>query len=85
MGARRIAVAGAIVLLGACSSPEATRMRAGGPGADVGNVRPVVELHGGARPYHDTPRLIEPHGLQDVSAARHADRAPERADERRGR
>ncbi|MBX6363845.1 MAG: hypothetical protein IRZ00_08260 [Gemmatimonadetes bacterium] len=41
--------------LAACASPEASRVRGGGPGADVGNRRPVVQLHLGAKPYHDTP------------------------------
>jgi hypothetical protein len=40
----------------ACTSPEATRTRGGGPGADVGN-HPAgpVELHAGARMYAGTP------------------------------
>lgn len=38
----------------ACTSPEATRTRAGGPGADVGNHGPM-ELHGGSKPYYGTP------------------------------
>jgi hypothetical protein len=42
-------------LLTACSSPEATRTRGGGPGADVGNRGSPVELHAGAQPYHNTP------------------------------
>ena len=43
------------LLLAACSSPEATRTRGGGPGADVGNRGSPVELHAGAQPYHNTP------------------------------
>jgi hypothetical protein len=42
----------------ACSSPEATRVRAGGPGADTGNRSQVVEMHEGSEPYWRTPRLI---------------------------
>jgi hypothetical protein len=39
-----------------CTSPEATRTRGGGPGADVGNhPRGPVELHAGARMYSGTP------------------------------
>jgi hypothetical protein len=39
-----------------CTSPEATRTRGGGPGADVGNhPRGPVELHAGARMYAGTP------------------------------
>jgi hypothetical protein len=45
--------------LAACTSPEATRTRAGGPGADVGNRGPV-ELHGGSQPYYATPNVL-PH------------------------
>jgi hypothetical protein len=41
----------------ACTSPEATRTRAGGPGADVGN-RGDIELHAGADMYHGTPTLL---------------------------
>ena len=40
----------------ACNSPEATRTRGGGPGADLGNhPRGPVELHGGARMFAGTP------------------------------
>lgn len=39
-----------------CTSPEATRTRGGGPGADVGNhPHGPVELHAGARMYSGTP------------------------------
>jgi hypothetical protein len=44
-----------MAVLSACTSPEATRERGGGPGADVGNRGAVVELHGGAEPFHGTP------------------------------
>jgi hypothetical protein len=37
-----------------CTSPESTRMRAGGQGADVGN-RGQVQLHANADPYYQTP------------------------------
>jgi hypothetical protein len=39
----------------ACDSPEARRTRGTGPGADVGNRRPVVDMHQGAQPYYKTP------------------------------
>jgi hypothetical protein len=39
----------------ACASPEATRTRGGGPGADPGNHGAVVQLHAGAKMYHKTP------------------------------
>jgi hypothetical protein len=60
--------------LAACASPEATRTRGGGPGADPGNRSGVVLMHEGARPYHDTPRLIAPYGFDDLAAGRQADR-----------
>ena len=44
----------------ACASPEATRTRGGDRGADVGNRTPVVEMHAGAQPYHQTPCVTEP-------------------------
>lgn len=71
----RRALAGSLVaalLLAACASPEATRMRAGGPGADVGNRRDVLRLHEGADPFWKTPRI----GVQGppLESARHADR-----------
>jgi hypothetical protein len=62
------------VAVAACTSPEATRMRAGGPGADVGNRPPVVEIHEGAQPYWRTPeRLQRDVGMRDLAGARHAD------------
>jgi hypothetical protein len=42
----------------ACTSPESTRTRAGGPGADPGNRRGGVQLHEGADPYWKTPRHV---------------------------
>ncbi len=45
----------AAILLG-CSSPEATRVRGGGPGADVGNrSQGEVRLHAGSSIYYRTP------------------------------
>jgi hypothetical protein len=46
-----------IGLVAACTSPEATRVRAGGPGADPGNRDEVVRTHDGSQPYYRTPRL----------------------------
>ena len=51
-------VASALVAL-ACS-PEASRVRSGGPGADVGNRGSTVELHGKRGPdqmFYQTPRV----------------------------
>ena len=70
-----------IALLGAalasCSSPEATRTRGDGPGADRGNRGPVVRMHEGANPYKGTPRLI-PTEPPPLEAANQADRPSRR-------
>jgi hypothetical protein len=55
---RTLAAMALLAVLGGCTSPEATRMRAGGPGGDVGN-RGDVELHGGSQPYYRTPTAGE--------------------------
>ena len=47
------------VLTAACSSPEATRARQGGPGGDIGNRRERVEIHGQTDPSYDVPRVGE--------------------------
>lgn len=44
-----------VLLIAACSSPEAARTRGGGPGADPGNHGAIVQLHAGAKMYHKTP------------------------------
>jgi hypothetical protein len=46
------------LVMAACTSPERTRTRGGGPGADVGNRDKVVEMHEGSRPFWKTPDLI---------------------------
>ena len=66
-----LAVAGIAV---GCTSPEATRVRGGGPGADVGNRGRVVQMHEGSRPYAGTPRLVGPAGMQQIEPARTMDR-----------
>ena len=45
-------------VIAGCTSPETTRSRGGGPGADLGNRGSVVRMHEGSRPYADTPKLI---------------------------
>ena len=45
----------AVAALVGCASPEARRVRGGGPGADPGNHDPVAELHQGAKMYYRTP------------------------------
>jgi hypothetical protein len=56
---RLLPIAAAMLLWGtlACS-PEEARARGGGPGADIGNRRGSVELHGKSGPesmYYKTP------------------------------
>ena len=46
-----------VLALSACS-PEASRARGGGAGADVGNHGSPVEIHGTQDMFHDTPRKI---------------------------
>jgi hypothetical protein len=41
-----------------CTSPETTRTRGDGPGADVGNRPAVVKMHEGSEPYWKTPERI---------------------------
>jgi hypothetical protein len=58
---RRVAAVGACALafvLAACEGPERKRTRGGGPGADIGNRNPVVQLHAGSRMYYQTPCLL---------------------------
>ena len=59
-------------MLGACTSPEATRTRASGPGGDTGN-RGGVELHEGSQPYWRTPRRI----AEELTTASGPARQPE--------
>jgi hypothetical protein len=53
-----IVLFGVVFLVAACASPEASRTRGGGPGADVGNRTRIVEMHEGSKPFEKTPRLI---------------------------
>ena len=53
-----IVVAVAVIASAACRSPEASRSRGGGSGADVRNRDPVVEMHAGSRMYNRTPCLL---------------------------
>jgi hypothetical protein len=55
--ALRLLLIGSVGAAG-CGSPEATRTRGGGPGADVGNRPRIVEMHGGSRPFWKTPDRI---------------------------
>jgi hypothetical protein len=49
-----------VVFAAACASPEATRVRGGGPGADIGNRGNPVVFHNGAKPYAFTPCVTKP-------------------------
>ena len=51
----RLAIAALVAALVGCSSPEATRVRGEGPGADVGNRNGTVQLHSGPSVYYRTP------------------------------
>ena len=70
-----VAVLSALLLV-ACSSPEATRLRAGGAGADVGNRKPEVLMHEGSYPYWATPRIVG--SGPSVESSRQAARLSER-------
>lgn len=52
-----IVTVGCLVLAG-CTSPEATRQRGGGPGADPGNRPAQVKMHEGSRQYWRTPATV---------------------------
>ncbi len=72
MRRRALAIAFVLAAAAGCGSPEATRMRAGGAGADVGN-RGEVQLHAGSDPYYRTPTrgagLGAPAGGKEVAAS----------------
>lgn len=59
MKAVRLALLLTSAALAGCASPEATRVRGGGPGADVGNRSQDVKMHEGSHPYWQTPQRIE--------------------------
>jgi hypothetical protein len=58
----------------ACASPETSRTRGGGPGADVGNrtQAKMVRMHEGADPFAKTPQIIRSQHAP-VATARQAD------------
>jgi hypothetical protein len=62
----------ACACVGGCASPEVTRTRGGGRGADVGNRGQAVEMHEGSRPFWKTPdRIAVEH--PSLAPARQAD------------
>lgn len=62
----------ATILIG-CTSPESTRSRGGGPGADIGNRGDEVMMHEGSKPYHGTP-VKQPAQSPALDSANQADR-----------
>jgi hypothetical protein len=54
----RITFIAVLFYLAGCASPEATRVRGGGSGGDVGNRPKVVQMHEGSKPFENTPRII---------------------------
>src|SRR5262249_1318919 len=63
-----------VVVLAACTSPESSRQRSGGPGADVGNRhREGVELHEGANPYWRAPGRLGKGRAAPTETARQAE------------
>jgi hypothetical protein len=57
-----------VAALAGCESPEAARVRGGGPGADTGNRGEVVLMHQGSLPYYRTPKLVAAQGAPSESA-----------------
>ena len=46
------------VVVSGCTSPEVSRTRGGGPGADLGNRGSIVRMHEGSNPFEKTPKII---------------------------
>ncbi len=65
-----------MLLIGAavsgCASPETTRTRGDGPGADVGNRGQTVKLHEGSDPFWKTPDRIPIERHPPLAPARQA-------------
>lgn len=55
---RRMLITVSAILAAGCTSPEATRVRGGGAGADIGNRPAQVKMHEGSRQYFETPVRI---------------------------
>lgn len=70
---KRCLLLAAAIAFAACTSPESTRTRGGGPGADKGNRGEFVLMHEGSKPYAGTPQL---HGVDapSIAPANHAHR-----------
>ena len=52
-------ILGSVFPLAGCVSPESTRVRGGGPGADPLNHAQVMKMHEGSSQYWKTPLLID--------------------------
>lgn len=72
MGLNSIIFLAVLFLLVGCTSPETTRTRGGGPGADVGNRGKVVRMHEGSDPFAKTPKIIRTQN-PSLAGARQAD------------
>lgn len=68
MRTRRLTLLMALLAAAACTSPEASRQRAGGRGADVGN-HGEIELHAGSDPYYRTPVAMPARQSSSASAS----------------
>ena len=70
------ALVAAAVTVAGCTSPEATRTRGGGAGADVGNRPASVKMHEGSDQYWKTPVVVpgEPLPLDSARQARQLSR-----------
>jgi len=77
VGLKPIVFLAALFLLAACASPETTRTRGGGPGADIGNRTKFVRMHEGADPFAKTPKMI-PGQNSPLTGARQADQLSRR-------
>ncbi len=77
MNLSRITLIALLVNLIGCTSPEATRVRGGGPGADVGNRAKIVQMHEGSKPFEKTPTII-PAKSPPLGAASQADQLSRR-------
>ena len=68
----RLVLLGLVLTMVGCHSPEASRTRGGGAGADIGN-RPAksVRMHEGSNQFWRTPDRIPVEG-PSLESARHA-------------
>ena len=73
MKSGRVALGLTCTVLAGCASPEATRTRGEGPGADTGNRSRIVKMHEGSDPFWKTPdRLAGESGHPSLEPARQA-------------